>query len=166
MNHSLIPRQRGVRARWIFVVLVLAALPSLAKAELPAGPAKAGQPGPPQAGHNVLFAGTAQANPAAAQMKNPVAATPESIAAGKQLYQRHCASCHGTNGEGGSGNDLIPAAPDLTDQEWKHGSTDGEIFSAIKNGVPPDLNMIPFGDQIKDPEIWNLVNYIRSIAKK
>jgi mono/diheme cytochrome c family protein len=108
----------------------------------------------------------AQGNPAAAEVKNPVPATPESVAAGKQLYQRFCASCHGTNGEGGSGNDLIPAAPDLTDQEWKHGSSDGEIFSVIKNGVPPDLNMIPFGDQIKDPDIWNLVNYIRSIGKK
>ena len=102
----------------------------------------------------------------AARMKNPVAATPESIADGKRLYQRHCASCHGSNAEGGPGNDLIPAAPDLTDKEWKHGSSDGEIFTAIKNGVPPDLNMIPFGDQLKDPEIWNVVNYLRSLAKK
>jgi mono/diheme cytochrome c family protein len=36
----------------------------------------------------------------------------------------------------------------------------------IKNGVPPDLNMEPWGDRIKDNDIWNVVNYIRSIAKK
>ena len=36
----------------------------------------------------------------------------------------------------------------------------------IKNGVPPDLNMVPFADQLKDAEIWNVVNYIRSLAKK
>jgi len=108
----------------------------------------------------------AQGDPEAAKVKNPVAATPESIAAGKRAFQRYCTSCHGVNGEGGSGNDLIPAAPDLTDKEWKHGSTDGEIFSAIKNGVPPELNMVPWGDQINDPDIWNVVNYIRSIAKK
>ena len=108
----------------------------------------------------------AQGDPEAAKLKNPVAATPESIAAGKQAFQRYCTSCHGINGEGGSGNDLIPAAPDLTDKEWKHGSTDGEIFSVIKNGVPPELNMVPWGDQINDPNIWNVVNYIRSIAKK
>jgi cytochrome c oxidase cbb3-type subunit 3 len=114
-----------------------------------------------------IVAGTrAQGNPAAAAIKNPVAATDESIADGKRLYQRHCASCHGANAEGGAGNDLIPAAPDLTDKEWKRGGSDGEIFSAIKNGVPPDLNMIPFGDQLKDPEIWSVVNYLRSIAKK
>jgi mono/diheme cytochrome c family protein len=108
----------------------------------------------------------AQGNAGAAPVRNPVAATAESISDGKRVYQRYCASCHGSNAEGGPGNDLIPAAPDLTDKEWKHGSTDGEIFSAIKNGVPPELNMIPFGDQIKDPEIWNVVNYLRSLAKK
>ncbi len=108
----------------------------------------------------------AQGNPEAARIKNPVAATTESLGDGKRVYQRYCASCHGSNAEGGPGNDLIPAAPDLTGREWKHGSTDGEIFSAIKNGVPPELNMVPFADQITDTEIWNVVNYIRSIAKK
>ena len=108
----------------------------------------------------------AQDAPGAAQIKNPIAATANSLSDGKRLYQRHCASCHGSNAEGGPGNDLIPAAPDLTDKEWKHGSTDGEIFSVVKNGVPPDLNMVPFGDQLKDAEIWNVVNYIRSQAKK
>ena len=107
-----------------------------------------------------------QGNPQAAQIKNPVAATAESLSEGKQLYQRHCASCHGSNAEGGAGNDLIPAAPDLTGKAWKHGSTDGEIFSSIKNGVPPELNMVPFGDQLKDADIWNVVNYLRSLEKK
>jgi len=108
----------------------------------------------------------AQGNAGAAQLKNPVAATPDSVGEGKRIYQRFCASCHGANAEGGAGNDLIPAAPDLTDKEWKHGSTDGEIFDVIKNGVPPDLNMIPFGDQLKDTDIWNVVNYLKSVAKK
>lgn len=107
----------------------------------------------------------AQGHPEAALVKNPIASTPESLAEGKRLYLRHCASCHGANAEGGSGNDLIPAAPNLTDREWKHGSTDGEIFSVIKNGVPPELNMVPFVDQLRDPDIWNVVNFVRSLAK-
>ena len=108
----------------------------------------------------------AQGNPEAAKVKNPVAATPESIDAGKAIYGRRCAVCHGTSGQGGSGSDISPPAPDLTDAEWKHGSTDGEIFDVIKNGVPPDLSMEPWGDRIKDPDIWNVVNYVRSLAKK
>jgi mono/diheme cytochrome c family protein len=108
---------------------------------------------------------TAQGNPEAAKIKNPIAPTADSIGAGKKAYAR-CASCHGINGDGGPGNDLIPAAPSLVDETWDHGSSDGEIFDNIKNGVPPDFNMVPFKDQLKDEEIWNLVNYIRSIAKK
>jgi len=108
----------------------------------------------------------AQGNPDAAKLKNPVASSPESIAAGQQLYARNCASCHGRNGQGGPGNDLIPAAPSLLGDAWTHGSTDGEIFTNIKIGVAPDFNMVPFKDKLKDDEIWNLVNYIRSISKK
>ncbi len=108
----------------------------------------------------------AQGNPDAAKVTNPVAATPESVMAGTQTFQRNCAPCHGKTAEGGAGNDLIPAAPDLTDDKWDHGSTDGEIFDSIKNGVAPDFNMIPWKDMLKDPDIWNVVNYLRSIAKK
>jgi len=109
---------------------------------------------------------TRAAQSPAATLKNPIASSPESIAAGKQVYTRTCAPCHGTSGEGGPGNDLIPAAPDLTDAAWDHGSTDGEIFTSIKNGIAPEFNMTPFKDRLKDDEIWNVVNYLRSIAKK
>jgi mono/diheme cytochrome c family protein len=108
----------------------------------------------------------AQGNPAAAKVSKPVPVSPESIAAGKRVYTRYCAVCHGTNGEGGSGSDISAPAPDLTDKEWKHGSTDGEVFDVIKNGVPPALNMEPWGDRIEDPDIWNVVNYVRTLAKK
>ena len=93
-------------------------------------------------------------------------ATAESVAAGKQIFTRNCATCHGITAEGGPGNDLIPPAPDLTDDKWDHGSTDGEVFDVIKNGVAPDFNMIPWKDKLKDPDVWNVVNYLRSIAKK
>jgi mono/diheme cytochrome c family protein len=100
-----------------------------------------------------------------AKLKNPVPSDEKSLAAGKQLYQRHCAVCHGVSGNGGSGSDISPPAPSLVNGKWKHGSTDGEIFTVIKEGVPPDFNMEPWGDRLKDGEIWNVVNYIRSLAK-
>ena len=108
----------------------------------------------------------AQKNTEHAKLKNPVMATPESIAAGKPLFTKTCAPCHGVNATGGSGNDISPPSPDLTDAEWQHGGTDGEIFFNIKEGIPPDLNMGPFGERLKDNDIWNIVNYLRSIAKK
>ncbi len=93
-------------------------------------------------------------------------ATPESIAAGQQLYLKNCASCHGRNGQGGPGNDLIPAAPSLTGDKWDHGSTDQAIFDNIKNGIAPDFNMVPFKDKLKDDEIRSIVAFIRSLEKK
>jgi mono/diheme cytochrome c family protein len=99
---------------------------------------------------------------AAAQLPS----TPESRAAGQQLYMRNCASCHGRTAEGGPGNDLIPAAPSLVGEQWEHGSTDKAIFDNIKNGIAPDFNMVAFKNKLTDEEIWSVVNYLRSIAKK
>jgi mono/diheme cytochrome c family protein len=114
----------------------------------------------------ITAVGAAISAQSATTLKNPIPATADSIAAGKQIYTRACAPCHGISGQGGPGNDLIPAAPDLTDATWDHGSSDGEIFTSIKEGIGPDFNMTPFKDRLKDEEIWNIVNYVRSLAKK
>ena len=102
----------------------------------------------------------------AAKMKNPVKPTAESIAAGKTAYNKYCKFCHNEDGTGNGAlapKDTHP--PNLVDAKWDHGATDGEIYTNIKNGVPPDFNMVPFKDRLKDDDIWNLVNYIRSIKK-
>src|SRR5512140_3721071 len=90
----------------------------------------------------------------------------DAVAAGQALYLKNCASCHGRNGQGGPGNDLIPAAPALDGDKWDHGSTDQAIFDNIKNGIAPDFNMVPFKDKLKDDEIKSLVAFIRSLEKK
>lgn len=107
----------------------------------------------------------AQGNPEAAALENPVAASPESIAAGQTSFNRYCASCHGRTAEGGVGNDLIPDSPNLIDEGWDHGSADGNIFDAIKNGVAPNFDMIPWSSRLSDDEIWNVVNYLRSLGE-
>ena len=110
-------------------------------------------------------------NPEAAKIKNPVAADAASIASGRETYQRYCASCHGADGKGGIVNSLVedrggPPTPDLTDDQWDFGSSDGEIFSVVKNGTPPELFMGPWDGRLTDTEMWNVVNYVRSLAAK
>jgi cytochrome c oxidase cbb3-type subunit 3 len=96
-----------------------------------------------------------------------VAATSESIAAGQKEFQRRCAPCHGEDAKGGPPKeDFTKPASNLVDDQWDHGSTDGAIFAVIKNGVPPDYLMEPWGDRLSDPDIWNIVNYLRDLAKK
>ena len=100
------------------------------------------------------------------KMKNPVPATPESVAAGKALFQKNCRFCHGAEGKGNG-----PMAPegthpsDLTDAKWDRGSTDGEIFLVIREGAGPKFDMKGFKSKLSEPDTWNIVNYVRSLGK-
>ena len=107
------------------------------------------------------------AAPTAKTLKNPVASTPASITAGAATYKKYCAFCHGVTGKGDG-----PLAPkgstpaDLTDAKWDHGSTDGEIFTLVQNGVGGDSKMVAFKGKIPDPDLWNVVNFVRSLGPK
>lgn len=107
----------------------------------------------------------------AARIKNPVPATPESTAAGQKTYQTLCAGCHGKDAQGGITISVIEdrggnQPPDLTDDTWDHGSSDGEIFTVVKKGIAPEFFMAPWEGRISDEEIWNMVNYIKSLTQK
>ena len=108
-----------------------------------------------------------QQKPAAGATKNPVTSSPASIAAGKKLYDSQCASCHGATGKGdGKGGALLKPTPsDLTDTEWKNGQTDGEIFTVIRDGSK-QTSMRAYGSRIPTNDIWNIVNYVRTLGSK
>jgi mono/diheme cytochrome c family protein len=103
----------------------------------------------------------------AAKLKNPVRATAQSIAAGKAAYDKYCKFCHA---DGATGNGpLAPRGtnpPNLVDAAWDHGSTDGEIFAAIKDGIGPKFDMKAMKGRMMDVDIWHVVNYLRSLAPK
>ncbi len=107
-----------------------------------------------------------QANPDQQKLVNPVQATAESIAAGQKLYVEHCSECHGDEGKGDGmmGEDLDTPPADLTDAEWKHGETDGELFVVIRDGTKDGMKK--FGKKLTATDMWNLVNYLRSIGPK
>jgi cytochrome c oxidase cbb3-type subunit III len=100
-------------------------------------------------------------NPDAAQIANPIAASADSVAAGKRVYTRMCSRCHGPAGKG-DGSAATSTVPDLTDATWDYGGTDGEIFSVIHDGVSADMD--GYAARLSDTDIWNVVNYIRSVG--
>jgi mono/diheme cytochrome c family protein len=112
-------------------------------------------------------AAQAGANADAKKLKNPVAASAESIGAGEQLYKKYCRFCHGADAKGNG-----PQAPegshppDLTDAKWDRGDSDGEIFTLIKEGAGGKSVMKAFKSKMTDQEIWNVVNYLRSLQAK
>jgi len=106
-------------------------------------------------------------NPEAAKLKNPVAMSPESIEAGEAIYMKRCRGCHSRDLSGGPPKEAGDhEASNLIDEKWDHGSTDGEIYHVIRNGIPPELVMEPWDDRINETETWHLVNFIRSKAQK
>jgi mono/diheme cytochrome c family protein len=108
----------------------------------------------------------AHRHPEAEQVKNPVAASAESVANGGKLYRQYCAACHGKEGKGDGvgGAKLDPKPSNLTDTDWKHGQTDGEIFLVIHDGAK-DTGMKSYGSRLTAHELWDLVNYVRSLKQ-
>ena len=103
-------------------------------------------------------------NPEAQKLQNPVTSTPDSIAAGAELYRRRCSFCHGAEGKGDgrmAPKDTEPS--NLTDEVWDRGATDGEIFAVIEKGAGPDFKMKGFEGKLTEEEIWTIINYVRSL---
>jgi mono/diheme cytochrome c family protein len=102
--------------------------------------------------------------PPASAIKNPVAATEKSIDSGRKLFQQYCRPCHGADAAGNgplTPKDVHP--PSLVDDEWANGPTDGDIFANIRNGIGPKFDMKSWKSRMTTEEIWNVVNYLRSI---
>jgi len=79
---------------------------------------------------------------------------PEAVAAGAKLYITSCGGCHGPDGIGGRG-------PNLVKQLESHELKDAELFSTIRNGVP-GTDMPP--TKLSDDDTSKLAAYIRTIT--
>jgi putative heme-binding domain-containing protein len=91
--------------------------------------------------------------PAPTTGRNPFG-TPEGIEEGRALFQTRCSYCHGAHGEGGRG-------ADLTTGQFRHGGSDQELFSTIRNGIP-GTEMPAVG--ATDDDAWKLVAFVKSLG--
>jgi mono/diheme cytochrome c family protein len=100
-----------------------------------------------------------------AKQVNPVPSTPSSIASGKKSYSYDCAMCHGKEGagDGDLAGDMHLKLRDYRDPATLKELTDGEIYSIIANGKG---KMTGEEGRMKPEQIWDMVNYLRSLAKK
>jgi mono/diheme cytochrome c family protein len=106
----------------------------------------------------------ADAKPAA-KLVNPVKPTPASIASGKKSYTYDCAMCHGNagGGDGSLATDMHLRLRDYRDAAALKELSDGDIYSIIANGKG---QMTGEDGRMKPQQIWDVVNYVRSLAKK
>ena len=106
-------------------------------------------------------------HPEAQALASPVGDTPAAVTA---TYARLCAACHGATGRGDGPLAAASAAygrrpSNLTDAIWRHGDSDGEIFTSISIGFSnsEDVLMPAFRDRLTDVEIWYLVRFVNSL---
>jgi mono/diheme cytochrome c family protein len=99
---------------------------------------------------------------AAAFARNPMAHSPESIARGKVVFDRLCVHCHGPAGHGdGPVAASLPARPkDLSGLAPPPIFPDGVVAYRIANGK--NL-MPPWKSVLSENEIWDVLNFIRSL---
>lgn len=93
---------------------------------------------------------------------NPVLPTSNSVGAGEISYNKLCANCHGLTGEGNTAAlaEFEPPPANLVEHVPLH--NDQEHFLFISDGI--DGSVMPgFGNRLTDTEIWNLINYLRTL---
>lgn len=96
---------------------------------------------------------------------NPVKPTPEGLAHAKKMWGYDCAICHGANGNGKGeiASSMKTPMKDYTNPAALQGISDGELFYIIQKGKG---EMPLEGDRAKPDDVWNMVSYVHSLAKK
>lgn len=97
----------------------------------------------------------------------PVAAAP--ALDGETVYARHCAYCHGPNGDGNGVAQLYPRARHFGAEKFKFASTvngvptDADLTKVVRQGLPGSA--MPAFPQLSDTEVKAVIEYIRGLTR-
>jgi len=103
----------------------------------------------------LVYAELSQAPQKARAKRNPFEQDPEAVAAGRNLFEQHCAECHGASAEGGT------KGPSLRAREVQE-APPGSIFWILTNGVV--RRGMPVWSKLPEPRRWQLVTYLKSLG--
>ncbi len=89
----------------------------------------------------------------------PAQAKPES---GQPLYEKTCATCHGSDGQAktAQASKMKPPPTNIADHRMDS-MADGEIYWVITNGI--GKTMPAYKAQLTDVERWQVVRYVRHL---
>lgn len=89
---------------------------------------------------------------------------------GEDLYSEKCVLCHGSRGQGWDWSKRVEKppipVPDLSQVVPQR--SDQYLFDIVKGGgeaVGKTRLMPPFGFQLSDAEVWDIVAYMRTLGK-
>jgi mono/diheme cytochrome c family protein len=101
-----------------------------------------------------VYAELTKAPKKAVARRNPLAEAPDAVAAGANLFDQHCAECHGEMAEGGRKGPSLRADP-------VQQGTAGTLFWILTNGVV--RRGMPVWSKLPEPQRWQLVSYLKSL---
>lgn len=102
-----------------------------------------------------VYAEISKAPDKARARRNPLEKDPQAPAAGRILFEQHCAECHGDTAEGGKKGPSLKAA-EIQNAE------PGAIFWILTNGVV--RKGMPVWSKLPEPQRWQIVTYIKSVG--
>jgi len=101
-----------------------------------------------------VYAELAKAPRKAVARRNPLEGDFDAVAAGANLFDQHCAECHGELAEGGKKGPSLRADP-------VQQATPGTLFWILTNGVV--RRGMPVWSKLPEPQRWQLVSYLKSL---
>jgi mono/diheme cytochrome c family protein len=105
-------------------------------------------------GDSSVYAALAKAPRKAVLRRNPMEGDHDAAAAGANLFDQHCAECHGELAEGGRKGPSLRADP-------VRQATPGTLFWLLTNGVV--RRGMPVWSKLPEPQRWQLVSYLKSL---
>jgi mono/diheme cytochrome c family protein len=97
------------------------------------------------------------------KMTNPEEASKENIAIGKNLYSKHCKSCHGKDGlgDGPKADEVDGDLGDFSSKEFQ-AQSDGALFYKSYIGRK---DMPNFEKKMSEEDMWLTVHYMRTMGE-
>jgi mono/diheme cytochrome c family protein len=96
--------------------------------------------------------------------RNPLAQSPEIVAAGRSAFSDYCIVCHGLDGQNTGvpfADSMSPPVPSLASENVQR-YTDGQLKWIIENGIEPS-GMPASRSILSDEEMWSIVEYLRHL---
>ncbi len=145
---------------WSFIATIIIGIVYLLNYHVMTGWTSAGEFTAAQAEHEAKYGKTELAPTGG----NPFRGDADAIAAGQKTFSGICAACHGPEGLGNIG-------PNLMDDEWLHGTTEDEVFDVVFNGRqspdqwkqnPAKGPMPAHGGMLGAEGVWKVLAFLES----
>jgi len=106
-----------------------------------------------------------------AGLTNPFDGDADAIAAGQEIFETNCVTCHGPEGagDGDAAAGLDPKPANLGDRDMMSTLTDGYLFWRVSKGgamEPFNSAMVAWEGSLTEDQRWQVISYVRTFTEQ